>query len=813
MQAATPPRRLSQPHQAGETLLPADHDQRRRRLRLVERIAGAPIALNDELGKLACANVQEYKTLGWRGFITRKRGRSNIHPDVGNIPHKARRYLDYLRTVGQPVFMSSAPWSKAEKQTAAERGAHPSASQYNDFLRSEMLQMCQKSQWTVLPFSVVVDEMELRLSPPGVVPQRERRPRTIIDYSWPGVNAQTLRLAPSEAMQFGKALPRLLTMIFFADPRHGPVYLNKADVSDGFYQVWVQILHVLRLGAIMPYGPGEDPLIAFPLGLPMGWTDSPPTFCAVTETAADLANAAYRRHETAPPHRLDAVADTVVPSLRLPSLPGRPRRRPGRHKAPLAAADVFVDDFINIAQGSTRRLANIRRVLYHNIDRVFRPPDESDPSNRNDPISVKKLMKGDGAWDTVKIILGWLIDTIAGTIELPLHRIERLETILHIEFPRTRTRASLTSWHKLLGELRSMVLALPGGLGMFSMLQDALVKRPSSNNRIHLTSTIHDQLDDFRYLLRELSSRPTRIAELIADKTEFIGAHDAAAPGMGGVWLPVDTEVSVDQVGTRTPTLAPCDQCRLPQLQQPILWRAQFPKHIQTELVSFSNPRGRITNSDLELAGSIAHNDVLAQLVDVTEATTASGTDNTPTLAWRHKGSTTTSKAAAYLLRCLALHQRHYRYLRRDFFIPGISNCMADDCSRLFHLSDSALLAYFTAKYPQPRPWKLCQLRPEMLSVLISSLQCKRVQPQETFLAPRPGIQFGTCGKAFVTPSTCKISSVPYRTQSLSCKYLPVGTVTAASPCVVNRYGLEQLKKPFVPWDARSSSWGPRILV
>eukprot|EP00978_Attheya_sp_CCMP212_P000349 scaffold730_cov39-Attheya_sp.AAC.1 len=69
------------------------------------------------------------------------------------------------------------------------------------------------------------------------------------------------------------------------------------------------------------------------------------------------------------------------------------------------------------------------------------------------------------------------------------------------------------------------------------------------------------------------------------------------------------------------------------------------------ELVSFSNPCGRITNSDLELAGSIAHNDVLAQLVDVTKATTtASGTDNTPTLAWRHKGSTTTSKAAAYLL-------------------------------------------------------------------------------------------------------------------------------------------------------------------
>eukprot|EP00978_Attheya_sp_CCMP212_P046506 scaffold395737_cov35-Attheya_sp.AAC.1 len=46
--------------------------------------------------------------------------------------------------------MSSAPWSKAEKQVAAKRGAHPSTSQYNDLLRSEVLQMCQKSQWTVL---------------------------------------------------------------------------------------------------------------------------------------------------------------------------------------------------------------------------------------------------------------------------------------------------------------------------------------------------------------------------------------------------------------------------------------------------------------------------------------------------------------------------------------------------------------------------------------------------------------------------------------------------------------------------------------
>jgi hypothetical protein len=39
---------------------------------------------------------------------------------------------------------------------------------------------------------------------------------------------------PHEAMQFGRALERLLFHIRHANPRYGPVYLNKIDISDGF---------------------------------------------------------------------------------------------------------------------------------------------------------------------------------------------------------------------------------------------------------------------------------------------------------------------------------------------------------------------------------------------------------------------------------------------------------------------------------------------------------------------------------------------------------------------------------------------------
>jgi hypothetical protein len=34
--------------------------------------------------------------------------------------------------------------------------------------------------------------------------------------------------------------------------------------------------------------PDKDPLIAVPMVLPMSWMESPPAFCMVTETIADL---------------------------------------------------------------------------------------------------------------------------------------------------------------------------------------------------------------------------------------------------------------------------------------------------------------------------------------------------------------------------------------------------------------------------------------------------------------------------------------------------------------------------------------------
>jgi hypothetical protein len=157
--------------------------------------------------------------------------------------------------------------------------------------------------------------------------------------------------------------------------------------------------------------------------------------------------------------------------------------------------------------------------------------------------------------------------------------------------PRDKKRIAVKTWHKVLGELRSMALAVPGMRHMFSLMQEAF--RSETYGRLCLSTGLHDFLDDIRWLVHDLHKRPTRYRELVKTAPRVIGTTDAAAPGMGGTFF-----------------------VRQSQKTTPFLWRAPFPAEIQQQVVSFKNPSGLVSNSDLELAGTIAHHDVVAHTVD-----------------------------------------------------------------------------------------------------------------------------------------------------------------------------------------------------
>ena len=97
-------------------------------------------------------------------------------------------------------------------------------------------------------------------------------------------------------MQCGRALDHLLHEIAFADPALGPVSILKADVPDGFYRIGIRPEDAPKLGLIFPSGANEEPMVATPLTLPMGWKNSPLLLCMATETVADLANESLRSH-------------------------------------------------------------------------------------------------------------------------------------------------------------------------------------------------------------------------------------------------------------------------------------------------------------------------------------------------------------------------------------------------------------------------------------------------------------------------------------------------------------------------------------
>ena len=715
-----------------------------------------------------------------------------------DLPHPASHLLDYLRKVGAPVITGTLPWTQDRKRAALRQGPHKSAKDHTAFLRQEFTDMIHKGHWTVLPAAQVLHLRDLRLSPLGVVPQRDRRPRTISDYTFSSVNQDTSPLAPLDAMQFGRTLHRLLRHIIRANPRFGPVYLSKLDIADGFYRIWLLPRDVPKLGVLFPRCTGEEPLIGFPLTLPMGWIHSPPYFTAATETITDLANRITRTQQHAMPHHLEPLADTPPPletTIAACTTPGTTTSVPHHaprivNPKPLAVHDVYVDDFISLAQGSTKRRRTVRRQLLHTIDQVFRPLDSTDSPFRQEPISVKKLKKGDAAWTTRKLVLGWIIDTIRMTVELPPHRLDRLHELL-ADVPATCKRISPRRWQKFLGELRSMLLALPGGRGLFSTLQDAF-RHPTTDNRLKLSPAVHDFLADFRWLARDLGQRPTRIAELTPQPESTLGACDAAGSGMGGVhFVPTPSGAAI----------------------QPLLWRAPFPPQVVLQLITHSNPTGTITNSDLELAGTIAHHDVLAHYADVRERTTHNLHDNTPAVFWQRKGSTTTTKAAAYLLRLQSLHQRFHRYVPLHDYIPGPANSMADTCSRAWHLSDAELLTFFNSRYPQPLSWKLCRVQPQMLSSLTLALSSKRSAPELFLHEPQQLTTIGPAGQHFVSTTILTHSSGVSQTRSLSSKSGVHAIGMAVPPPAENPSDLAQWKTPCVQWARRWPAWGPKTFA
>ena len=58
-------------------------------------------------------------------------------------------------------------------------------------------------------------------------------------------------------MKFGHCFPRILRKIVEADPRLGPVFLSKTDISDAYMRVRVRTAEIPKLTFVVPPNPSD----------------------------------------------------------------------------------------------------------------------------------------------------------------------------------------------------------------------------------------------------------------------------------------------------------------------------------------------------------------------------------------------------------------------------------------------------------------------------------------------------------------------------------------------------------------------------
>ena len=147
------------------------------------------------------------------------------------------------------------------------------------------------------------------------------------------------------------------------------------------------------------------------------------------------------------------------------------------------------------------------------------------------------------------------------------------------------------------------------------------------------------------------------------------------------------------------------------------------------------NPKGRLTNSDLESAAALVHYDFLCLNTDIHSRSSETFSDNTPTLSWCKKiVDNSISPIARRLLRGFAmLHRQELSAPVLLAYVAVDENKMADYASRLYNTllrtaTNTQFLAVFNSTFPiHGGTWTSAALPTEIILNVISSLHGSRL--------------------------------------------------------------------------------------
>ena len=196
-------------------------------------------------------------------------------------------------------------------------------------------------------------------------------------------------------------------------------------------------------------------------------------------------------------------------------------------------------------------------------------------------------------------------------------------------------------------------------------------------------------------MVTSLSAQPTHVKELIPKEDHYYRYYDACVTGAGGVWFNGTIQLN------------------------PFVWRVEFDKATEIEVVSEHNPQSCLTNSYLEMAAVILKNLVLHKEVDMKFARSGVLSDNTPTVEWliRMADKAQLNTAGSLLRGLTSLPRASQVGPLTVASIAGVENSMDDVASHSFGKTAYLILCFYHCSsllYPYHRNnlGDMCDLRP-----------------------------------------------------------------------------------------------------
>jgi hypothetical protein len=174
--------------------------------------------------------------------------------------------------------------------------------------------------------------------------------------------------------ELGNVIPRIIWTMALSKDTTTPFMFSKVDLKDRYWRMAVNKVDTWNFAYVLPGAGPHGPIqLVIPNALQMGWSESPPFFCAATETARDIIDEKMRNNVILPEQPMENIM-MAINWTAVQKLPNQPTSTECDQRKFLSLIEVYIHDFIGVIQSTNKsHLLQFSCRILDGITKVFPP--------------------------------------------------------------------------------------------------------------------------------------------------------------------------------------------------------------------------------------------------------------------------------------------------------------------------------------------------------------------------------------------------------------------------------------------------------